>query len=98
LDIDREPKTMLLPIQGYEKKSLVSLKKAVEPLLSIVPDVKRMAYVAKMKCNKQPADNLSIDESVSIILYSMEWEPQEQCLYFVLNVTLRAENRRKLKP
>jgi hypothetical protein len=28
----------------------------------------------------------------------MEWEPHEECLYFALNSTLRAEDRRKLKP
>lgn len=89
---------MLLPIQGYEKKPLVSLEEAVEPLVTIVPDVKRMAYIAKMKCKKPPADNLSIDESASIMLYSMEWVPQEECLYFVLNATLRSENRQNLKP
>lgn len=28
----------------------------------------------------------------------MEWEPHDECLYFALNTTLRAEDRRKLKP
>ncbi|CAF1507726.1 unnamed protein product [Rotaria sordida] len=28
----------------------------------------------------------------------MEWAPQEECLYYVLNGTLRAENRQNLKP
>jgi hypothetical protein len=98
LDIDRESCEMLMPIQGYEKQPLVSLEEAVEPILSLVPDVKRMAFVAKMKCKKVPANNLSKDESASILLYSMEWEPQEQSLYYVLNQTLRSENRKKLKP
>jgi hypothetical protein len=97
-DIGGEPCRMLLPIQGYEKKPLVSLEEAVEPLVEFVPDVKRMAYVAKMKCDNPPADHLTKDESASIILYSMEWEPQEECLYYVLNATLRVENRRKLVP
>ncbi|CAF0726458.1 unnamed protein product [Adineta steineri] len=97
-DIAGEPCQMLLPIQGYEKKPLVSLEDAVEPLVQFVPDVKRMAYVAKMKCGNPPADYLSKDESASIILYSMEWEPQEECLYYVLNATLRTENRKKLVP
>ncbi|CAF1111302.1 unnamed protein product [Adineta steineri] len=97
-DIAGEPCRMLLPIQGYEKKPLVSLEDAVEPLVQFVPDIKRMAYVAKMKCDNPPADHLSKDESASIILYSMEWEPQDECLYYVLNATLRAENRRKLVP
>ncbi|CAF1246931.1 unnamed protein product [Didymodactylos carnosus] len=89
---------MLLPIQGYEKKPLVSLEEAIEPLVSLVPDVKRMAYIAKMKCENPPADKLSLDESASVMLYSMEWEPQEECLYFVFNATLRAEKRQQLRP
>jgi hypothetical protein len=98
LDVVTEPRRMLMPIQGYEKQPLVSLEEAVEPIVSFVPDVKRMAYIAKMKCNNPPGDSLSIDESASLMLYSLEWEPQEECLYFVLNATLLSENRRKLTP
>ncbi|UJR12770.1 hypothetical protein I4U23_016944 [Adineta vaga] len=28
----------------------------------------------------------------------MQWEPHDQCLYFVFNETLRDEDRNKLKP
>jgi hypothetical protein len=97
-DFDKDPTTILMPIKGYEKKPLVSLEEAVEPLVPFVPDVKQMAYVAKTRCKKTPADNLSIDESASIMLYSMEWEPHEKCLYQVLNTTLRSENRKQLVP
>jgi hypothetical protein len=97
-DFATEPCTMLMPIQGYEKKPLVSLEEAVEPIVSVVPDVKRMAYVAKTRCKKIPANDLSLDESASLMLYSMEWEPHEECLYVVLNATLRSENRKKLIP
>jgi hypothetical protein len=97
-DFAAEPRRMLMPIQGYEKKPLVTIEEAVEPLVPFVPDVKRMTYVAKMKCQNPPADNLSIDESASIMLYSMEWIPQEECLYYVLNATLRSENRKQLIP
>ena len=97
-DVDQEPHEMLMPIQGYENQSLVSLEMAVEPIVPYVPDIQRMAFVAKRKCKQIPANNLSIDESASIILYSMEWEPQDQCLCYVLNKTLRTENRKKLKP
>jgi len=97
-DFAAESCTMLMPIQGYEKKPLVSLEEAVEPIASVVPDVKRMAYVAKTKCKKIPANDLSLDESASLMLYSMEWQPHEECLYVVLNATLRSENRKKLVP
>ncbi|CAF4321015.1 unnamed protein product, partial [Rotaria magnacalcarata] len=71
-DLVGEPCRMLMPIQGYEKKPLVSLEEAVEPIIEYVPDVKRMVYVAKIKCAEISPGELSIDEAASITLYSME--------------------------
>ncbi|CAF1207748.1 unnamed protein product [Adineta steineri] len=96
-DIAQEPMEFLTPITGYEKMPIVSLEEAVEPLVSILPTVKSHAYAAKKRC-KKPADNLTQDESASIMLYSMGWEPLDECLYCALNATLRSENRTKLKP
>ncbi|CAF0747060.1 unnamed protein product [Adineta steineri] len=96
-DIPKEPKDFLMPISGYENMPIVSLEEAVEPLVSILPRVKSYVRTAKNKC-KQPADNLTQDESASIMLYSMEWKPMNECLYCALNATLRLENRTKLKP
>ncbi|CAF4668445.1 unnamed protein product, partial [Rotaria sp. Silwood2] len=76
---------------------LVSIEKAVEPLLALLPGIQTKVWIAKQNCETS-ADGLSSDESASIYLYSMEWEPQEQCLYFVLNATLRDKNRQNLKP
>ncbi|CAM4828355.1 unnamed protein product [Rotaria magnacalcarata] len=97
-DLVGEPCRMLMPIEGYEKKPLVTLEEAVEPIVEYVPDVRRRAYFAKMKCAELSPGKLSMDEAASITLYSMEWEPQEECLYHVLNETLRNEKRQKLKP
>jgi hypothetical protein len=98
LDVEADPSRKLSPIQGYADIPLVSLREAVEPLVSIVHDVKRMAQCAIWKSKDPPADNLTLDQSASIRLYSMDWEPQEKSLYVVLNVTLRNENRQNLKP
>ena len=98
LDIDENPSRKLMPIEGYADKPLVSLEEAVEPLVNIVHDIKNKAALAKWKCEDSPADNLTRDQSASIILYSMQWEPNNKCLYFALNATLRDENRNKLKP
>ena len=97
-DMAAESGKILTPIKGYEKKSLVTLEEAIEPIVSLVPDVQQMAHVAKTRCADSPADGLSVDESASIMLYTMEWYPQEACLYYVLNDTLRSENRQKLIP
>jgi len=96
-DIAAEPRKMLLPIEGYQNKPLVSIEKAVEPLHHLLPGIQNKVWIAKENC-ETPANGLSTDESASIYLYSMEWEPQEQCLYFVLNATLRHKNRQNLKP
>ena len=97
-DIAEEPQKMLIPIRGYDNEPLVPLEKAVEPLVSLLPDVQDYVYVAKQRCEPVPADGLTQDESAAIMLYTIEWEPHEQCLYFALNSTLRTEDRRKLKP
>ncbi|CAF3976337.1 unnamed protein product, partial [Rotaria sordida] len=54
-------------------------------------------YVAKERA-KNPADDLSVDESASIALYTMEWEPHTNSLYYILNSALRGEDRANLKP
>ncbi|CAF4339582.1 unnamed protein product, partial [Rotaria sordida] len=59
--------------------------------------VQDYAYMAKEKC-KKPEDGLTQDESASIMLYSMGWEPLEQCLYFALNAALRSADRQNLDP
>ncbi|CAF4139483.1 unnamed protein product [Adineta steineri] len=97
-DIVKEPQKMLMPIRGYEEMPIVSLEEAVTPLISILPEIQDYAYVAKERCESVPPDDLTQDESASIMLYSMEWEPHEKCLYFALNAALRTEDRRKLKP
>ncbi|CAF3935198.1 unnamed protein product [Adineta steineri] len=97
-DIVNEPQEMLMPIRGYEKMPIVSLEEAVIPLILILPEIQDYAYVAKQRCKSVPPDGLTQDESASIMVYSMEWEPHEECLYFALNATLRSEDRRKLKP
>ena len=97
-DLLEESGEILLPIQGYEEQPEKSLEATIEPIVSFVPRVKQMAHVAKTKCQKPPADNLSVDQSASIMLYSMDWAPKEKSLYYVLNATLRSKNRQKLVP
>ncbi|CAF3731716.1 unnamed protein product [Rotaria sp. Silwood1] len=85
------------PIVRFDIVPNVSIETAVEPLVSLVPNVKEMVSKAKQKCDR-PKDGLTIDESTSIMLYSLEWEPRENSFYIILNNTLRAEDEEKLKP
>ncbi|CAF4478613.1 unnamed protein product [Rotaria sp. Silwood2] len=96
-DIAGEPRRMLLPIQGFEKMPLVSLEHAINPIVSLIPDVEQMTWIAKQNCSS-PKDGLTMDESASIMLYTMEWEPYEKSFYVTLNNTLRATVREQLKP
>jgi len=96
-DIAQEPLEFLSAITGYEKMPLVSIDEAVEPLVTILPLIKNQTYTAKMRC-RNPANGLTQDESSSIMLYTMEWYPSNECLYFLLNATLRMKDRTKLKP
>ena len=98
LDIEANPTRKLMPIKGYAKEPLVSLEEAIKPLVDLVYDIEDNAAWAKWKCEDSPADNLTCDESSAIILYSMQWEPADKCLFAVLNSALRDENRNRLKP
>ncbi|CAF0831168.1 unnamed protein product [Adineta ricciae] len=96
-DLTSEPKRMLPPIKGYEKELLVSIDEAIQPIISIVPDIEEMVWTVKQNC-QQPRYKLSIDELASIMLYTLEWFPTESSFYFILNRTLRSQNRNELLP
>ncbi len=75
----------------------MSLEEAVQPIKMLVPDIDEQVYIAKRNCRK-PNDGLSSDESASIYIYTMESTHHDASLYYVLNATLRSEDRKKVKP
>ncbi|CAF3381493.1 unnamed protein product [Rotaria socialis] len=95
-DIVKEPLRALPPIDGYEEMPLVSLEVAVAPLESFLPSIQRYVDVAKQSC-REPVDSLSPDESAAIRLFTMVWEPLDECLYVALNAVLRSPQRSFLK-
>lgn len=96
-DISKEPLNHRIPISIPDQKSPISLEETLVPLLNLLPNVSTYVCIAKEKC-ANPADGLTVDESASIMLYSMDWQPTEQCLHYVLNSALRCEDRQQLKP
>ena len=96
-DLPSEPQRMLPPIQGYENMPLVSLEEAINPLISIISEVERMAGTVKQN-NFEDEYGLTDDETASILLYTMEWKPINNSFYIILNNTLQAANRQLLKP
>jgi hypothetical protein len=92
--------TYLIPIQlykVYEKQPLVSLEQAVKPIIPFIPDLGEMVWTVEQNC-QHPHDHLSTDESASIMLNTLEWMPRESSFYFILNNTLRSQNRNELLP
>lgn len=88
---------MLAPLEGFEEIPLVSLEEAIRSLNTLVPQMDYMLWTLEQ--NPLPSDhNLSHDEVVSIQLYTLEWTPKEKSFYFLVNTTLRSENREQLQP
>ena len=97
-DVDKESLESLMPVGGYEEMPIVSLERAVEPLVTFLPTIQNYANIAKERCKNPPFDGLTIDESASIILYSMSWKPLDKCLYVALNAVLQLKERNQLEP
>lgn len=96
-DVFKEPLTSLSPIRLFTSDNICSLEKALEPLVPLFPNLLTFAQTAKDKCSS-PADGLTTDESASIMLYSMDWQPMDECLHYMLNAALRSTDRRTLTP
>ena len=91
-DIAGEPRRRLAPLRGYENMPLVSLEKAIEPLIPHVSEIEHMVDNA-LANSALIANSLSIDERASVMLYSMEWSPRQNSFYLVLNSVLRPPKR-----
>lgn len=96
-DIYTEPVDHLLaPIKGYQEKPLVSLADAIEPVSGFFNEVEDNVLVALHNC-RNPSEGLTQQESAAIHLYTMEFDGGPS-LYYVLNQSLRTENRQDLIP
>ncbi|CAF1343759.1 unnamed protein product [Rotaria sp. Silwood1] len=88
---------MTCPFDEYDKVSIVSLEQAVAPLSKIVDKIEQMVWIVKQNC-ENPQDGLTNDESSAIALYTMEWYSKEMTFNYILNQTLRTENKQQIKP
>ena len=96
-DLGEEPTTTLQPLEGYEKKELVSLEEAVKSIDIPIHNLDSMVWTAKRN-SRNPPDNLTSDESAAIRLYTMEWSSEDhKSFYQALNQRLRLEEREHLK-
>ncbi|CAM4973563.1 unnamed protein product [Rotaria socialis] len=97
IDAGEEPSKLLIPIEGYEKKDLVSLKEAIEPIKNLLHNTDRMVDIALQNSN-EPPDGITTDESAAIHIYTIQWPDTHDSLYKLLNRALRDERRNELKP
>jgi hypothetical protein len=91
-DVTIELQRILHLIGDNENTPLVSLEEAINPLISLVPDLEKM--IATVKKNR----SITNDESMSIALYSIEWKPRDKSFHVILNTTLQTADRTLLKP
>ncbi|CAF1267876.1 unnamed protein product [Rotaria sordida] len=98
-DVIKEPQTVLSAIDGYQNCPLLPLDIAVKPLIQFFEDgsLERNVWIVKERC-KNPSNNLTVDESASIMLYTFNWDINQKSLYYLLNEALRMEKREKLQP
>jgi hypothetical protein len=85
----------LPPVYGYRSAKVVSLEKALEPIVSQIDELPYYIKVAKKYCHYPSEHGLSKDQSAAVYIYTMEFG--DTSLYRVLNKTLRSENRQALK-
>ncbi|CAF4597785.1 unnamed protein product, partial [Rotaria sp. Silwood2] len=95
--LDTDHYKYILSIEEYKQIPIVSVEQAIEPLISLIPTIKTYVQMVKQKC-LNPVDGLTSDESASIMLYSIRWQPVDECLYSVLNSILQAFDENKLQP
>lgn len=96
-DFQNEPIDHLLsPIKGYCKKPIVPLSEAIEPVAGLFHGIEDLVFVALHNC-QNPTEGLTQEESAAIHLYTMPFD-DGLSLFFLLNQSLRSENREALKP
>ncbi len=89
-------KQMLMPLEGYESESLVSLEESIKYLVNLFNnDIHQYVYIAKQN-PRQLKDELTHDESAAIHFYSLQWISIHHNLYIHLNQSLRSVDRQAL--
>ncbi|CAF0977928.1 unnamed protein product [Adineta steineri] len=85
----------ITPVYGFLSEELVSIEKALEPIESQIANLPYYIKIAKKYCHYPSEHGLTLDESASVYIYTMEWTGQT--LYRVLNKILRNEDRHLCK-
>ncbi|CAF4029139.1 unnamed protein product, partial [Adineta steineri] len=95
-DIQLENKR-LPPCNDYINYKLLSLEESMNGLNGLLEEINYFVKEAKEHCSCPNEHNLTKDESAAIYIYTMEMS-DDSCVYRILNQTLRAEDRTKVRP
>ena len=87
-----------LTLVEYAKEPLLPLVKACAPLVDIIHNLWFYVQLALNEIPEEPPNKLTVDESASIRLYTMEWQKPHRSLYSMLNATLKTSDRNDLRP
>jgi ubiquitin len=96
------------PLAGFFPATLPvpTLEQALAPLAAGYPHLDavtgRSVKLARKKVKEKKAQvkypNLTMDECTAVVLYTMEEEPRETSLYYVMNAALRSKQRAEVRP
>mgnify|MGYP001079030179 FL=1 len=85
-------------LAGYADEPLLPLYKACAPLTNILYQLSMYIQVALDETPEIPPDDLTIDESAAIRLYTIEWDPPHPSLYLMLNRALKGGCHEQIRP
>ena len=94
---DRDGLLTIFSADIFETIPLVSFDRSIQSLIPLIPTIEDYVQLIKQKC-LTPADGLTSDQSASIMLFSLLWQPIDRCLYTQLNQILLATDPAVLKP
>lgn len=98
IDFVDEPSLKLPPIQGLRGLPVPSIEAATTPLLTVLKDVDKMLEKVYGDTRLEFMNKHERDEAVAILLYTLEWNPEES-LYHGLNRALASKERdQRLQP
>ena len=80
-----------------DDEHLVTIDQAMEPLLGVIEELRSVMEIVKRRCEANTGA-LSVDEAAAIMLYTIEWTPNENSLHFILNRKLQEPESDELLP
>jgi hypothetical protein len=100
IDVSSEPaaEVVLGPITNLLNLPPCSFSESLNSIKDKITDLEQFLFNCEFFAEQLNDSVLTKDEAAAVRLYTMEWNPREESLYFKLNQALRERNRECLKP